>query len=78
MYPEPQSNMWSLGVILYQILTDGDSPYDHDIAMDSINELIFLLHGRVSPSILRPEMQRMRVPSRWQELICKLLELVHH
>ncbi|KAL8443448.1 hypothetical protein Emed_006803 [Eimeria media] len=76
--PHPKSDLWSLGAILFELFTDGDLPYGMMEAHNDIDGLCNiakkLLDREASSDELEPALKQAEVPSRWRELILKLLE----
>ncbi|CDJ53859.1 hypothetical protein, conserved [Eimeria brunetti] len=76
--PEAKTNMWGLGVLLYQLFTGKEQPYgDIDGAnwaqqVEDVSEQLLLQDIR--SDTLAPELKAAGVPQRWAELIQRLLE----
>ena len=75
--PDPRSDLWSLGVLLYELYAE-DLPYglaDCHNRIEKVNShLASLLRSNTSSSSLRPELEAAHVPERWTQLIMRLLE----
>ncbi|KAL8450396.1 hypothetical protein Emag_003242 [Eimeria magna] len=76
--PHPTSDLWSLGAVLFELFTDGDLPYGIMEAHNDMNGMYDLakklLDREASSEELEPALEEAEVPSRWRELILKLLE----
>ncbi|CDI83301.1 hypothetical protein, conserved [Eimeria acervulina] len=76
--PAPGTNLWSLGIMLFQLYTGKDNPYgteegnSHGDAAKSLAK--GLLTRGVRSYILNHELAASNVPLRWQQLILRLLE----
>ncbi|CDJ38908.1 Protein serine/threonine kinase, related [Eimeria tenella] len=77
--PALEGDLWSLGVILFELFTNGKLPYgfsdiryDIDLMGARVKEL--LSQAEEDRRSLKPLLLCAEVPLRWQELIEKLLE----
>ncbi|CDJ36426.1 LOW QUALITY PROTEIN: uncharacterized protein EMH_0085030 [Eimeria mitis] len=75
--PEAKGNMWSLGVLLYQLYTGNEHPYGKMEGSDwmqgeaSLSE--YLLRANIRSQVLIPQLEASKVPKRWAQLIVRLL-----
>ncbi|CDJ50487.1 hypothetical protein, conserved [Eimeria brunetti] len=76
--PAPGGNLWSLGILLFQLYTGKGNPYGTakgDSPRDAATKLAKgLLSREVRSYVLANELAALNVPSRWQQLILRLLE----
>ena len=75
--PDERSDLWSLGVLLYELYTD-ELPYglgDCHNRIEKVNSHVkSLLRSNTSSSSLRLELEVAHVPERLTQLIMRLLE----
>ncbi|CDJ36585.1 LOW QUALITY PROTEIN: Protein kinase domain-containing protein, related [Eimeria mitis] len=76
--PQASSDMWSLGVLLYELFTDQRYPYGEIEAegTDTPEVMLakWLLEGNTRSDIMLPRLGAEKVPPRWMQLIVRLLE----
>lgn len=71
----PQTDMWSLGAILYDLFMDAKLPYGLDRDTIAAEDVLQLAQSNVTPDDLIPGMAANNVPSRWTQLIHRLLHI---
>ncbi|CDJ31510.1 Protein kinase domain-containing protein, related [Eimeria mitis] len=76
--PQASSDLWSLGILLYELFTDRQYPYGRFEAKDGDDQEAMLAkwlieNDRRSAEIL-PELEAENVPPLWMQLIVRLLE----
>lgn len=75
---QPQVNMWSLGAILYELFTNGQSPYNYRennclyVQSGDRDLLENLIKDNPSEGVVRRALEEADVPLNWQNLICRL------
>ncbi|CDJ31412.1 LOW QUALITY PROTEIN: uncharacterized protein EMH_0008950 [Eimeria mitis] len=78
LYPAPGGNLWSLGLMLFQLYTGKDDPYGKAQGRSEIDAATNLARGLLSRDtrsyVLSYELTACNVPSRWKQLIMRLLE----
>ncbi|CDJ30370.1 uncharacterized protein EMH_0057510 [Eimeria mitis] len=72
---DEKSDMWSLGLCLYRIFTDGRLPYGLMESRNPVETLKTLAEQNVSPKTLRLGLMEANVPYVWQDLIMDLLNV---
>ncbi|OEH77217.1 rhoptry kinase family protein [Cyclospora cayetanensis] len=76
--PNPKSDLWSLGMLLYSLFTDGELPFHLQRERDSLRQVYIthyiLMSRKTSIEALEQRLQSKEVPRRWIRLISKLLE----
>ncbi|CDJ59615.1 hypothetical protein, conserved [Eimeria maxima] len=76
--PTHGTNLWSLGVLLFQLYTGKDNPYGIAEGTSRRNAAVHLAEGLLSRDVrshvLVHELAAAGVPSRWAQLILRLLE----
>ncbi|CDI78667.1 hypothetical protein, conserved [Eimeria praecox] len=70
-----KSDMWSLGLSLYSIFTNGKLPYGLQNSDNPAETLKAAAFERVSARTLRKPLTEAGVPQRWQDLIVDLLQV---
>ncbi|KAL8450391.1 hypothetical protein Emag_003237 [Eimeria magna] len=76
---EPAGDMWSLGAMLFSLLTRGNTPYDllgdpgSGIYSDAVLEELFQRNAQ--PDELKGLMEVFSVPEQWKKLMMRLLTL---
>ncbi|CDI83302.1 hypothetical protein, conserved [Eimeria acervulina] len=76
--PQASSDLWSLGILLYELFTTKTSPYGEMRVngREDPNVLLatWLIETNTRSATLEPILEAAKVPSRWKELILRLLE----
>lgn len=72
---DERSDLWSLGLCLYSIFTDGKLPYGLDTTDSPGATLKELAERKVNSKTLRRDLMKEGVPLRWQDLIIDLLKV---
>ncbi|CDI75275.1 WGS project CADU00000000 data, contig 00001346, related [Eimeria praecox] len=77
--PSEQSDLWSLGMLLFDLFTGGKLPYTENVEDYTKNALSLAKHlidKEVEPVKLAPVLNAAKCPVRWEQLILKLLHPV--
>lgn len=77
--PQAHSDLWSLGMLLYELFTGGNVPYTED-ERDYLEYALpmskYLIDKEVDPIELVPDLDAANCPVRWKQLIMRLLHPV--
>ncbi|CDJ36584.1 uncharacterized protein EMH_0021060 [Eimeria mitis] len=74
--PYANSDLWSLGMLLYELFTGGDLPYTNNPSRyteEAVEMAQFLMDMEVQPEELVLKLDAVKCPVRWKQLILKLL-----
>ncbi|CDJ59621.1 hypothetical protein, conserved [Eimeria maxima] len=77
--PQANSDLWSLGMLLYELFTGGSVPYtedEADYAEHGLKMSKYLIDSEVDPVELVLELNEANCPPRWVQLILRLLHPV--
>ncbi|CDJ50486.1 hypothetical protein EBH_0034060 [Eimeria brunetti] len=76
--PEASSDLWSLGILLYELFTGNTYPYGQAGAEDTDDQEVllatWLTDSNTRSASLKPGLEAAKVPHRWMQLIVRLLE----
>ncbi|CDI82397.1 hypothetical protein EAH_00066310, partial [Eimeria acervulina] len=76
--PHASSDLWSLGILLYELFTMRQYPYGKENAEDRHEQAMLqasrLFENKTRSAALEPDLEAAEVPPRWKELILRLLE----
>ncbi|CDJ50484.1 hypothetical protein EBH_0034040 [Eimeria brunetti] len=75
--PAANSDLWSLGMLLYELFTDGKLPYTEDETVYTKDAMRFakqLIDADPRPELLTIQLDAANCPFRWKLLILKLLQ----
>ncbi|CDJ37090.1 hypothetical protein, conserved [Eimeria tenella] len=70
-----KSDLWGLGMCLYQIFTGGEMPYGLGGDLPASDIFDFLEKNKVRAVVLDAPLTSARVSARWKDLIIRLLEV---
>ncbi|CDJ59617.1 hypothetical protein, conserved [Eimeria maxima] len=76
--PQASSDLWSLGILLYELFTNEVQPYG-EVEGNSVEDKAMLLaewliENQTRSASLEPSLEAANVPDRWMQLILRLLE----